>query len=90
MPIIFFVILLTVVAIIQKINPGLLLANTCFALITTLIYNTIENPDIKMLKESEYFKNLAEKSKNETINTLNNMQKELNSSLETINLLNED
>lgn len=90
LPIIFFVILLTVVAIIQKINPGLLLANTCFALITTLIYNTIENPDIKMLKESEYFKNLAEKSKNETINTLNNMQKELNSSLETINLLNED
>ena len=50
LPIIFFVIFLTVVAIVQKINPGLLLANTCFALITTLLYNTIENPDIKMLK----------------------------------------
>lgn len=90
LPIIFFVIFLTVVAIVQKINPGLLLANTCFALITTLLYNTIENPDIKMLKELEYSKNLAEKSKNETINTLNYMQKELHSSLETINLLDED
>lgn len=90
LPIIFFVIFLTVVAIVQKINPGLLLANTCFALITTLLYNTIENPDIKMLKELEYSKNLAEKSKNETINTLNYMQKELHSSLETINLLEED
>ena len=30
-PIIFLVILLTVVAIIQKINPSLLLANTCFS-----------------------------------------------------------
>ena len=90
LPIIFFVIFLTVVAIVQKINPGLLLANTCFALITTLLYNTIENPDIKMLKELEYSKNLAEKSKNETINTLSYMQKELHSSLETINLLDED
>lgn len=90
LPIIFFVIFLTVVAIVQKINPGLLLANTCFALITTLLYNTIENPDIKILKELEYSKNLAEKSKNETINTLNYMQKELHSSLETINLLDED
>lgn len=90
LPIIFFVIFLTVVAIVQKINPGLLLANTCFALITTLLYNTIENPDIKMLKELEYSKNLVEKSKNETISTLNYMQKELHSSLETINLLDED
>lgn len=43
-----------------------------------------------MLKELEYSKNLVEKSKNETISTLNYMQKELHSSLETINLLDED
>lgn len=51
LPIIFFIILMAITGVIQKINPALLLANTCFALITSLMYHTIENPDIKMVDE---------------------------------------
>lgn len=50
-PIIFLIILMAIIGIVQKINPALLLANTCFALITSLMYHTIENPDVKMVNE---------------------------------------
>lgn len=81
MPIIFLVILLSVVGIIQKINPSLLLANTCFALITTLMYYTIENPDIKMAKEYAFSKKIAEESRDKTLDTLNELSNDLQSSL---------
>ena len=42
--------------------------------ITFLMYFTIENPDIKLMEELEYSKRVAEKSKSETINTLNNIK----------------
>ncbi len=81
MPIIFLVFLLIVVAIVQKINPGLLLANTTFALVTTLMYHTIENPDIRMIKELSYSKAIAEKSQNATMEILNDLSSDLKSSI---------
>ena len=80
MPIIFFVILLSIVAIVQKLYPNLLLANTCFALITTLMYYTIENPDIKIAKELAFSKMIAEESRDRTLNTLNEISDELKNS----------
>lgn len=80
MPIIFFVILLSIVAIVQKLYPNLLLANTCFALITTLMYYTIENPDIKMAKELAFSKKIAEESRDRTLNVLNEISDELKNS----------
>lgn len=80
-PIIFLVILLTVVAIIQKINPSLLLANTCFSIITSLMYFTIENPDIKMMKDLAFANELVEESKNRTLGVLNDLSKDLQGSL---------
>lgn len=80
MPIIFFVILLSIVAIVQKLYPNLLLANTCFALITTLMYYTIENPDIKIAKELAFSKKIAEESRDRTLNVLNEISDELKNS----------
>lgn len=80
MPIIFFVVLLSIVAIVQKLYPNLLLANTCFALITTLMYYTIENPDIKIAKELAFSKMIAEESRDRTLNTLNEISDELKNS----------
>ena len=80
-PIIFFVILLTIIGIIQKINPSLLLANTAFALVTTLLYYTIENPDIKTIKELTYSKEMLEKANNATMNSLNNLSLSTTNSL---------
>lgn len=81
MPIIFLVILLSIVGIVQKINPGLLLANTCFALITTLMYYTMENPDIRKAKEYAFSKRIAEESRDKTLETLNDLSENLNTSL---------
>ena len=60
--------------------PNLLLANTCFALITTLMYYTIENPDIKIAKELAFSKMIAEESRDRTLNTLNEISDELKNS----------
>ena len=84
MPICFLVFLLIITAIVQKINPGLLLANTAFALVTSLMYHTIENPDIRMIKELSYAKAVAEKSQNATMKTLNEMSEELKSSIDKL------
>lgn len=70
LPIIALVILLMITGLIQSNNPGILLANTCFALITSLMYHTIENPDIKLLKDYFY-------SKKETLTTINYTNKTL-------------
>lgn len=84
MPIWFLVFLLIITAIVQKINPGLLLANTTFALVTSLMYHTIENPDIRMIKELSYAKAVAEKSQTATMETLNEMSDELKSSIDKL------
>lgn len=84
MPILFLVFLLIITAIVQKINPGLLLANTAFALVTSLMYHTIENPDIRMIKELSYAKAVAEKSQNATMKTLNEMSDELKNSIDKL------
>ena len=76
-PIIFLVLLLLATAIVQKINPGLLIANTCFALITTLMYYTIENPDIKMMKDLAYAKEVADISRSRTLDTLDEIDVKL-------------
>ena len=70
LPIIVLVLLLMITGLIQSNNPGILLANTCFALITSLMYHTIENPDIKLLKDYFY-------SKKETLTTINYTNKTL-------------
>lgn len=70
LPIIVLIILMITMGIIQKIYSGMLLANTCCALVTTLMYHTIENPDIKLLKDYFY-------SKKETLTTINYTNKTL-------------
>lgn len=79
-PIIFFVILLSVVGIVQKINPSLLLANTCFSLITAMMCYTIENPDIKIAKDLMFAKTIAEESRDRTLNILDEIDDELKQS----------
>ncbi len=61
-PIIAFLIIGTVVMIIQKLNPGLLLLSFAESFITFLMYFTIENPDIKMIGELYKNRKLIESS----------------------------
>ena len=75
---------------IQSINPAILLTSSMEALITFLMYFTIENPDIKLMNELVVAKDIAEKSKNETINTLNNITYKLNEEKNKLNNINID
>ncbi len=69
-PIIFLAVLFTAVVIIQKLVPGLLLINFTLAFITSIMYHTIENPDIKMVEELSKNRRLVEKHNESKSNLL--------------------
>jgi len=61
-PIILSVVSLFITIIVQTVNPALLLSNPMITLVTIIMYHTIENPDVKMLEETEKAKMQAEKA----------------------------
>lgn len=65
LPLFAFIIIGTVVMIVQKLNPGLLLMTSMETFVTFLMYFTIENPDIKMIEELTKTKSLVEKNNND-------------------------
>lgn len=65
LPLFAFILIGTIVMIIQKLNPGLLLMTAMETFVTFLMYFTIENPDIRMIEELNRAKNLSEKYNND-------------------------
>ncbi len=51
LPLFSFIVFGTIVMVIQKLNPGLLLMTAMETFVTFLMYFTIENPDMKMVEE---------------------------------------
>ncbi|MCI7241900.1 MAG: response regulator [Bacilli bacterium] len=87
----FSLILLGVVsALIQKNVPSLIIVPSVAVFVELIMYFTIENPDIKLMNELVVAKDIAEKSKNETINTLNNITYKLNEEKNKLNNINID
>ncbi len=94
-PVVVFSILGIFIAIIQRLNPGLLLMTAMETFITFLMYFTIENPDVNMLNELYKNKELMEQSYEDKYNFLFEMTQEARSPIVDINsvtreLLNED
>lgn len=85
----FSLILLGVVsALIQKNVPSLIIVPSVAVFVELIMYFTIENPDIKLMNELVVAKDIAEKSKNETINTLNSITHKLNEEKNKLNNIN--
>ena len=72
-PMYFLIVVLGIMIILQKIFPDLLLINFSISILIYIMYFTIENPDIKVIKELNYTKQLLEKQNELVSGVINNL-----------------
>ena len=90
LPVFFFIIGTFLLTIIQRIFPELFLVTPAHSYIVFIMYFTIENPDVKMLKQMEMAKIQAEKANNAKSDFLSSMSHEIRTPLNAIVGLSED
>ena len=89
-PVYMLIILFLITVIIQKATPGLILTTSVECFITFLMYFTVENPDVQMIRELYKNKKIIEKSNEDTSRFLFRITADLKNPIkEIINTTNE-
>lgn len=86
-PYIILIILYLIVFLIRSCYKELIFEGFFYAYILFIMYNTIENPDVKTAKELAFQKKLAEESSRKTLSLIEDMSEELKSSVKDLELI---
>ena len=89
-PLLALVIAGSIVVLIQKICPELLLITFAESIVTTIMYFTIENPDLQMVEELNKNRKLTEQNFEEKTNFIFKISQELKQPLQDITKLSKD
>lgn len=86
-PYIILIVLYLIGFLIRSCYKELIFEGFFYAYILFIMYNTIENPDVKMAKELAFQKKLADESSRKTLSLIEDMSEELKSSVKDLELI---